>query len=181
MGSPWPWVAVAGFGALHGLNPSTGWMLAAACGVHSRDGKQALRALGPIAVGHALSVGLVVAAVAFGLSMDRALLQALVGGLLLVVAICRLTGARLALWSFIVSTAHGAGLMMLPALMPLCVADVPGAEIRASGSLAAVIAAVGVHTAAMLAVTGLIATGVCGSVEAARRFLGSVRLLPARR
>jgi hypothetical protein len=155
-------------------------MLAAAWGVHSRDRKHALRALAPIAAGHALAIALVALAVVFGLSMDRGLLQALAGGLLLVVAICHLTGAGLALWSFMMSTAHGAGLMLVPALMPLCIGDAPAREISASGSLAVVLAAVGVHTAAMAAVTGLIATGVCGIVEAAVCLLRSVRSLPAR-
>jgi len=47
----WPWMAVAGFGALHGLNPATGWMFAAAWGVHARDRTQVRRALLPIAIG----------------------------------------------------------------------------------------------------------------------------------
>ena len=92
MASLWPWLAVAGLGALHGLNPATGWMFAAAWGVRSRDRAQALRALVPIAVGHAASVALVAAAVAFGLSMDRVVLQALAGGLLVVAAIVHLSG-----------------------------------------------------------------------------------------
>src|SRR5262245_5609984 len=131
MASLWPWLVVAGFGALHGLNPATGWMFAAAWGVHSRDRAQALRALMPLAVGHATSVALVAAAVALGLSMDRAVLRALAGGLLVVVAMVHLSGrtalraqaraghAGLALWSFMMSTAHGAGLMLVPALTPL--------------------------------------------------------------
>ncbi len=65
----WPWLAVAGAGALHGLNPCTGWALAAACG--RRDRRLAWRALLPLALGHAASVGLVAALVAAGLAMDR--------------------------------------------------------------------------------------------------------------
>ena len=178
MASLWPWLAVAGIGALHGLNPATGWMLAAAWGVRSRDRAQALRALMPLAVGHAASVALVAAAVVLGLSMDRVALQALAGGLLVVAAIVHLSGrtpkvarapaghAGLALWSFMMSTAHGAGLMLVPALIPLCMGDASSArEITASGSLTLALAAVGVHTAAMLAVTGVIATGVCRAVQ----------------
>ena len=138
MASLWPWLAVAGIGALHGLNPATGWMFAAAWGVRSRDRAQALRALMPIAVGHAASVALVGAAVAFGLSMDRVALQALAGALLVVAAMVHLSGrtpkvarapaghAGLALWSFMMSTAHGAGLMLVPALIPLCMGDAIG-------------------------------------------------------
>jgi hypothetical protein len=87
-------------------------------GVQSRDRKQALRALMPIAVGHATSVAAVAAA-------------------------------------------HGAGLMLVPALAPLCMGDASTREITVSGSLMLALAAVGIHTAAMLAVTGLIASGVC--------------------
>src|SRR5215216_2639792 len=124
MASLWPWLVVAGVGALHGLNPATGWMWAAAWGVRSHDRSQALRALTPIAVGHAASVALVAAAVALGLSMDRVALQALAGALLVAVAVLHLSGrtpkrarapaghAGLALWSFMMSSAHGAGLML---------------------------------------------------------------------
>jgi hypothetical protein len=173
MASLWPWVMVAGVGAFHGLNPATGWVFAAAWGVRSRDRKQALRALMPIALGHAISVGLMAAAIALGVSMDRVLVQALAAGLLVVVAVVHLSGcgpkrvrapaghAGLAVWSFMASTAHGAGLMLVPALIPLCMSDASLWEMTASGSLMLVLAAVSVHTAAMLIVTGVIATGVC--------------------
>jgi hypothetical protein len=191
MASLWPWLAVAGLGALHGLNPATGWMFAAAWGVHSRDRAQALRALLPIAVGHTTSVALVAAAVALGLSMDRGVLQALAGGLLVVVAMVHWSGrmakrarapagyAGLALWSFMMSTAHGAGLMLVPALTPLCMGDAPAREITASGALTLALAAVAVHTAAMLAVTGVIATGVCRGFDAGASLLRSLRRKPA--
>ncbi|KQX19859.1 hypothetical protein [Variovorax sp. Root434] len=181
MASLWPWLAVAGVGALHGLNPTTGWMFAAAWGVRTRDRKQALRALLPIAIGHAASAALVAAAVALGLSMDGVMLQVLVGGLLVAVAVHHLRrrnarharaaagNAGLALWSFMMSTAHGAGLMLVPALIPLCMGGAPAArEITASGSLLLALAAVGVHTAAMLVVTGVIAIGVCLGFNAVR-------------
>jgi hypothetical protein len=147
-------------------------MLAAAWGVRSRDRTQALRALMPLAAGHIASVALVSAAVILGLSMDRVALQALAGGLLVVVAMVHLSGrtpkvarapaghAGLALWSFMMSTAHGAGLMLVPALVPLCMGD------ASSDSLTLALAAVAVHTAAMLAVTGVIATGVCRVFDA---------------
>jgi hypothetical protein len=185
MASLWPWLAVAGVGALHGLNPATGWIFAAAWGVHSRDRAQALRALMPIAVGHATSVALVAAAVALGLSMDRVVLQALAGGLLVVVAMIHLsrraaqrarTGhAGLALWSFMMSTVNGAGLMLVPALIPLCMGDAPAREITSSGSLTLALAAVGVHTATMLVVTGVIATGVCRGLDAGASLLQNLR------
>lgn len=177
----WPWLAIAGLGAFHGLSPANGWMFAAACGVRARDGAQLAQvrwALLPIAIGHAASVVVVAGAVAQGLAMDRALVQGLAGALLVGAASYRLLrgagqrkpiGARaghavIALWSFLMATAHGAGLMLVPALLPLCLADDPAREITASGSLVLALAAVGVHTAAMLATTGVIATGVCRGV-----------------
>jgi hypothetical protein len=192
MANLWPWLVVAGTGALHGLNPATGWMWAAAWGVRSRDRTQALRALVPIAVGHAASVALVAAAVAFGLSMDRVVLQISAGALIVVFAMLHLSSrtpgaarapaghAGMALWSFMMSTAHGAGLMLVPALIPLCMGDASADEAGVSGSLLLAFAAVGVHTAAMLAVTGAIAVGACRGFDAGARWLSRLRRkLPA--
>lgn len=182
MSDLWPWLAVAGIGALHGLNPATGWIWAAAWGVRSRDRAQALRALLPIAVGHVASVAMAAGAVTLGLAMDRTWLQVLAGGLFAVAVIAHLSGrlpnaarapaghAGLALWSFMMSTAHGAGLMLVPALVPLCAADGSALEMTRSAPLVTAIAALGVHTAAMLFVTGLIASGVCRGLSACGRF-----------
>ena len=177
----WPWLAVAAVGALHGLNPASGWMFAAAWGVHSRDQGRALRALMPIALGHTASVGLVAGAFAIGLSMDRVAMQVVAGGLLAVVLICHLSGhkvrrvpagrAGLALWSFMMSSAHGAGLMLVPVLMPLCTGNAMARETAASEPLILVLAAVGVHAAAMLAVTGVIAIGICRGLDAGASML----------
>ncbi len=189
MASLWPWLAIAGLGALHGLNPANGWMFAAAWGVRARKGTQeaqARRALLPIATGHAASVAVVACAIARGPSMDRTLVQGLAGALLVGVAAYRLlrgAGQRtpiigtkachagIALWSFLMATAHGAGLMLVPALASLCLADNPARDITASGSLVLALAAVGVHTAAMLATTGVIATGVCRGLAKHPRLL----------
>lgn len=171
-----PWLAVAGVGALHGLNPATGWLFAAASGVRTRDSAQALRALVPIAVGHAASVALVAAAVASGLVMARAMLWWLAAGLFAGIVVHQLWRlarrhrrtpggpAALALWSLMMSTAHGSGLMLVPALIPLCLSDTPAREITASGSMAMALAAVGLHTVAMLAVTGVIAVVACRGI-----------------
>jgi hypothetical protein len=179
MASLWPWLAVAGLGALHGLSPANGWMFAAACGVHTRNATEARRALIPIAIGHAASVAVVAAVVAQGLALDRALFQGLAGAMLVGAASLRLlrgaapspisrtaSHAAIALWSALMATAHGAGLMLVPALVPLCLSDGAAREITASGSLLLAGAAVGVHTAAMLATTGAIAAGVCRGVAA---------------
>jgi hypothetical protein len=187
MANLWPWLAIAGLGALHGLNPATGWMFAAALSVRAGDGAQARRALLPIAIGHAASIAVVACVVAQGLSMDRARVQGLAGALLVAAASyrwlrgagqCTPVGTRaghagIALWSFLMATAHGAGLMLVPALMPLCLADNPAREITASGSLVLALAAVAVHTAAMLVTTGAVASGVCRGVARHPRLLSA--------
>jgi hypothetical protein len=181
MYSIWPWLAVAGAGALHGLNPASGWLFAAARGARRQNRAQMLRALASIAVGHAASIALVAGSVALGLGMDRSVLQIGAGVLLSAVIAIHFLGhkggnaqarmptghAGLALWSFIMATAHGSGMMLVPALVPLCIADSPAREITASGSLALALAAVALHTAAMLAVTGVTA-------KVARRGLDAV-------
>ena len=179
----WPLLTIAGLGALHGASPASGWMFAAACGVRARDGAQARRALLPIAVGQTAAIALVVFAVTQGILMDRSRVQCLAGALLVLVAAYRWlrdTGrhtadhrvvstrihartdhAGIALWSCLMATAHGAGLMLVPALVPLCMSDTPAREITASGSVVLALAAIAVHLAAMLVTTGAIATGVC--------------------
>lgn len=185
MSDLWPWLAIAGLGAFHGLSPANGWMFAAAWGVHARDGAQVRRALLPIAIGHSASIAIVACAFALGMAMDRTRVQGLAGALLVGAASYQvLRGARrhmristparhagIALWSFLMATAHGAGLMLVPALAPMCLADNPAREITASGSLVLALAAVGVHTAAMLVTTGVIATGVCSAVAMHPRLL----------
>ena len=167
MGAMWPWLAIAGLGALHGLSPANGWMFAAACGIRSRDGTQARRALVPVAIGHAVSIAFVACAVTQGLSMDWSQAKWPAVALLAVMAACwmflgtRGAHAGIALGSFLMTTAHGAGLMLVPALVPLCLADNPAREITASGSMALALAAVGVHMIAMLLTTGVVAAAAC--------------------
>jgi len=184
MAALWPWLAIAGLGALHGLSPANGWMLAAACGVHARDPAQARRALRPIALGQVASMSALAWAVLHGLSLDRALMRDLAGALLVAAAswravrgapprslAARADGAGLALWSFLMASAQGAGLMLVPALVPLCGGRTAALAVADSSPLAVAVAAMAVHTAAMLLVTGLLATGVCRGVRSHRRAL----------
>jgi len=174
------WLAIAGVGALHALSPANGWLLAAACGVHAHDETQARRALGPIACGQVASMTLMACAFWQGVSVDRALMRDLavalpIGGALWlclrrarqpirVSAPARHAG--IALLSFLVASAQGAGLMLVPALVPLCAGAGPASELTARGSVLAALAVVAVHTAAMLLTTGLLASGVCRAVAA---------------
>ena len=173
----WPWLAVAGLGALHGLNPANGWLFAAARATQSGDARDVRRALLPIALGHALSVALVVVVVMQGIRLPQRHLLALAGSGLLVFSAWRLlarprAGARLtasrshaglAVWSCLMGTAHGSGLMLVPALLPLCMTDGPARAISATGSLALMLAAVALHLLAMLGTTQVVAMLVCRS------------------
>jgi hypothetical protein len=168
MSDLWPWLAIAGLGALHGLSPANGWIFAAACGMQAR------RALFSIAVGQVASIAVLACTVWLGFPVDRALMRDLAGALLIGAAawhwLDRRTRLRahlgtparhagLALWTFLAASAQGAGLMLVPALMPMCVGGTAMGAIAVSGSLLAALAAVAVHTAAMLLSTGLLATG----------------------
>jgi hypothetical protein len=163
----WPWLAFAGLGLFHGLNPAMGWLFAVALGLHRQSRRAVLLALPPLAAGHALAIGLVaVSAVALGLQVDPVVARVAAGALLLGwaayhwlyghrhrVRIGMTAGAAgLALWSFLMATAHGAGLMLLPALLPLC--TMPG---MTGGPFTLSLAVVAVHTLTMLAATGIIA------------------------
>jgi len=166
----WPWLVLAGLGAYHGLNPAMGWLFAVALGLHRRSAAVVTAALAPIALGHALSIAIVAALViAFGLVIDPRALRLAAGAVLILWALYHLAyGTRhpvrvgmqtglfgLFLWSFLMASAHGAGLMLVPALMPLCFSA--AGPVAPSHSFPIALAAVGVHSAAMLAVTGLIA------------------------
>ena len=165
----WPWLVVAGTGALHGLNPATGWAFVAAWDERAGERARAWRALAPIAAGHAASIALIAALAALGLVAQRGVLPWLAGGLAVFVAAVHVSGhlpqrmrraagqAGLALWSFTMGTAHGAGMMLVPALIPLCLSGSPAREITASGSMLLALAAVAVHMTAMLAATAAMA------------------------
>lgn len=167
----WPWFALAGLGLFHGINPAMGWLFAVALGLHRGNQRIVLLSLVPIALGHAASIALVVAAVlALGIVLDHTLLARAAGIFLLGWAawhaayghrqrlrVGMRTGlAGLFLWSFLMASAHGAGLMLIPVILPLCLAASPGQELTASGSIPIALAAVGVHTAAMLAAIAVI-------------------------
>jgi hypothetical protein len=178
----WPWLALAGLGAFHGINPAMGWLFAVALGLHRGGRAVVLEALIPIALGHALSIALVaLAVVVLGLVIEPWIVRRLAGVLLIGWAIWHwLYGSRhrarfgmrtgmlgLAAWSFLMASAHGAGLMLVPVLIPLCLAASPAHELTAGGSLGLALAAVFVHTAALLLVTGAVAIAVYEWVDVA--------------
>jgi hypothetical protein len=167
-----PWLVLAGLGAFHGINPAMGWLFAVALGLNRKSRRVVWLSLIPIAVGHAVSIAVVVAAVVtLGLVIERRLLEFAGGGVLLGWAVYRaIYGHRrrvrvgmqasmigLGLWSFMMATGHGAGLMLVPVIIPLCLTESPAGGLTAAGSLDISLAAVAVHTGAMLAVTAAIA------------------------
>jgi hypothetical protein len=169
----WAWLALVGLGAFHGLNPAMGWLFAVALGLHQQDRRVVWFSVVPIALGHALSV--VVLAAAFfwaGLIIDAHIVRTGAGLVLIGWALYHWryghrhrvrfgmqTGLLgLGVWSFLMATAHGAGLMLWPVLMPLCIAA--ASEPDGAGPLATAIIGIGVHTLAMLVTTTVVAVAV---------------------
>ena len=177
VGAPdlWPWLALAGLGAYHGLNPAMGWLFAVALGLQERSSRAVLRALLPIALGHEASIALAVLLVG-GLELVAAPAVLRAAGALVLVLFglykflrprshprwvgMRVTPRELALWSFLMSSAHGAGLMLFPVLLGLPAHDhghsvpaVPLSGIAAAQDAAAVL----LHTLAMLLAMGAVA------------------------
>jgi hypothetical protein len=174
------WLTLAGLGAYHGVNPAMGWLFAVSRGMQERSRRAVLRSLVPIAIGHELSIALVAALVA-GLSVvtDSSTLRIVAASALLCFGIFRFVKPRahfrwtsmrvsdreLTLWSFLMSTAHGAGLMVAPVLIGLQGSlDRSGAQAHDRADLSLLNASLGVgvvgialHVVAMLAVMGLVA------------------------
>lgn len=171
-GELWPWLAVAGLGLFHGVNPAMGWLFAVALGLHRNSERVVALALIPIALGHALAVGSILFVfLALGLMVQAGPLQRFAGVILLAWAAWHaLYGRRhkmrvgmqtglggLFLWSFLMANAHGAGLMLIPAVIPLCLSVSPAHELGVSNSFPVALTALGLHTGAMLAAIGTIA------------------------
>lgn len=169
----WPWLVVAGLGAFHGINPAMGWLFAVALGLHRASGRVVALALLPIAAGHLLAIAAVAAAfLLLGLVLELRWLGR-AGGLSLIgwafwhwrwgsrhrVRFGMTVGwLGLVAWSFLMATAHGAGLMLIPALVPICFGgDTLALGGRFADSMALSALAVLLHTAAMLAVQGTVA------------------------
>lgn len=179
MHDAWPWLLMALLGAYHGLNPAMGWLFAVALGMQERDRRAVLRALPPIALGHELSIALVaLLVVGLGALTDPSALHLAAGVSLIAFGLFRFikprahprwTRARvnrreLTWWSFLMSSAHGAGLMVAPILIGAGAASTASADdhalsaVRAQAmSIPGSALAVTLHVAAMLAVMGVVA------------------------
>ena len=126
------WQAMILLGAFHGINPGMGWLFAVALGMQQGSARGVWRALPPIALGHAAAVGLVLMIVSLvQIMIPLEALAMLVGSMLISLGIYRLWRHRhprfggmqvgfrdLTIWSFLMASAHGAGFMVLPFVMP---------------------------------------------------------------
>ena len=174
----WPWLALFGLGAYHGINPGMGWLFAVSLGLQERRRSAVLAAIPPIALGHALSIAIIAGLLLIAhASVPERFLRYGAAALLFGFGLYRLLRSRhprwvgmrvgfadLTLWSFLMASAHGAGLMLLPILL-----DWPSPDhmdhmghmshsglVAVSGPLQ-VAAAILVHTAGHLTVTLIIA------------------------
>jgi len=129
-----PWIMLIALGAFHGLNPAMGWLFAVSLGFQERRTGAVVKALGPIAAGHFLAIAAIALPVALlGVVIPTGLMMFLGGAAMLGYAAykiatrfrhprwvgMRVTPIELVSWSALMAAAHGAGLMLIPALAGL--------------------------------------------------------------
>ena len=174
----WGWPALLLLGAYHGINPGMGWLFAVALGMQHGSARGVWRALPPIALGHAAAVGVVLAAAALaGLVVPLDTLRVVIAVTLTMFGVYRLWRHRhprfggmqvgfrdLTVWSFLMASAHGAGFMVLPFVLPEAGALSAAAHHHHAAmsmthpGMATIDAiALAIHTLAYLAVTALVA------------------------
>jgi hypothetical protein len=174
-----PLVTLALLGAYHGLNPAMGWLFAVSLGLQDRDWRSVLRALPPIAIGHELAVAVIATlVVGLGFLADPRPLGIAAAAVLIAFGVFRFVKPRahprwttmrvscgeLTWWSFLMSSAHGAGLMVAPFLLGKGAAEHAHAHAgqahddpAATMNVAEALLAISVHVGAMLAVMGVVA------------------------
>jgi hypothetical protein len=172
----WIWATVGLLGVWHGINPAMGWLFAVASGMQERSGAAVWRSLGPLAAGHALAVaGAVLVAGLAGAVLPIRTVQWIVAGALVAMGVYRLVRSRhprfggmqmgsveLATWSFLMATAHGAGLMVVPLVLRESVVTMEISHRVATVSPASAMGMTLVHTGSYLLVTAAVAALVYG-------------------
>ena len=176
-----PWILIALLGAYHGVNPAMGWLFAVGLGLQDRDRRAVLRALPPIAAGHELALAVsVLLVLVIGVVADAQTLRTVAAAALIGFGLfrflrprahprwtkMRVTRRELTWWSFLMSSAHGAGLIIAPVLIGGGAAEahahgghergVEHAELFAM-TLPEMALALTLHVGAMLAVMGVVA------------------------
>jgi hypothetical protein len=177
----WAWAVVIGLGAYHGLNPGMGWLFAVSNGMQRRQTRGLFAALPPIAFGHLLAMAAALLPFALvAVYVENVARIRMAAGLILIAFgayklvsrrhprfLARIGPSHLVLWSFLMATAHGAGLMLVPVVLDLCTVG-QGTEAGghgahdallelASGDLGIALTAATAHTGAMVLTGGVIA------------------------
>jgi hypothetical protein len=172
------WGMLAALGAFHGINPGMGWLFAVALGMQERRRRAVIAALVPLGLGHALAVAAAITlAAAAGAVLSAGALRWIVAAALLMFGVQRIfrhTHPRwasmrvgfngLTLWSFLMASAHGAGLMVVPIFLGMTGTPAPAsachAAMASSGTISASILATALHAAGYLAVTAVVSVVV---------------------
>jgi hypothetical protein len=162
-----------------------GWLFALALGLQEKRRSAVLAALLPIALGHALAIAGTILLLQFAQQiLPLHILKWCVAFILFTLGIYRIFrashpkgggmrvgGKELLVWSFLMASAHGAGLMVLPVLLaqPMIgmTHTMSGTNPGNAGSLAVslILLAVLVHTGALLIVAGALAVFFFESYE----------------
>jgi hypothetical protein len=176
----WPWLAVFGLGIFHGVNPAMGWLFAVALGLQEQKRAAVFGALPPMVLGHAFSIGIIIAVILMvRVSVPHRPLKIAAAAILFAFGLYRLLRSRhpnwvgmrvgfadLTFWSFVMASAHGAGLMLVPFFLQSPTAETAhhhdGHEMHAwafanFSAPSLLIAAVVVHTLGYLLTTALAA------------------------
>lgn len=180
-----PWLMLLALGAVHGVNPAMGWLFAVGLGLQEGSRRAVWRSLGPLALGHLAAIGVALAvAAALGLVIPLPVLKWIVGGLLLGLGLLqlhrhwhpryggmRMKGKDLTIWSFLMASAHGAGLMALPFVLGATEGSAGSATPSHAGTASHAAHAEHAEMAEML-VAGLGAEQVAGLVATALHTFG---------
>jgi hypothetical protein len=162
------WLAIVGIGFYHGLNPAMGWPIAVANGMAARRAGAVFSTLLPLGGGHFAAMAVVLVPFAWlswyvewsrAVRLGAGTLVLLFGIFKLIErrhprALARIRPTQLAWWSFLMATAQGAGLMLVPFMLGLCVAEpVDHAVVTnylAQSNVATAVAVAAAHTLAMM-------------------------------
>ena len=166
----WSSAGLLALGAFHGVNPGMGWLFAVALGMQERRRAAGCRAMVPLALGHALAIAAALAvAAAIGAVVPLRAIQWVVAGVLLALGLSRffrhghprwvgmqVSMKDLTVWSFLMASAHGAGLMVLPLVLGTTGPAHCALHAAEAGAWSAAVATV-VHSAGYLAASAAVA------------------------
>ena len=169
------WWGMLGLGAFHGINPGMGWLFAVALGMQEKRRSAVIGALFPMALGHAISIAVVVFVIALAQrQLPEGVLRIACAVILFGFGVYKFFSARhpkwvgmrvnfkdLTIWSFLMASAHGAGLMLAPLLLRMPAAEasghMPHASMGMTDNAVMLMSAVGVHTLSFFLVMGIVA------------------------